>query len=58
MGYILREPDPDPAGVRSRPIRLTYLITDLNVGGVTLHLYRHAKSLPRDRVEVRVIRVL
>ena len=37
------------------PIRLTYLITDLNVGGVPLHLYRLAQSLPADRFAVRVI---
>lgn len=39
----------------SRPIRLTYLITDLKVGGVPLHLYRLATRLPRDRVHVRVV---
>jgi len=37
------------------PIRLTYLITDLKVGGVPLHLYRLATRLPRDQVQVRVI---
>ncbi|MHC4799536.1 MAG: glycosyltransferase, partial [Planctomycetota bacterium] len=38
-----------------RPIRLTYLITDLNVGGVPLHVYRLATRLPRDKFRVRVI---
>ena len=38
-----------------RAIRLTYLITDLKVGGVPLHLYRLATRLPKDRVRVRVI---
>lgn len=37
------------------PIRLTYLITDLNTGGVPLHLYRLATRLPRDRFDIRVI---
>jgi glycosyltransferase involved in cell wall biosynthesis len=37
------------------PIRLTYLITDLKVGGVPLHLYRLATRLPRDEAQVRVI---
>jgi len=36
-------------------IRLTYLITDLKVGGVPLHLYRLATRLARERVQVRVI---
>ncbi len=40
---------------RTRPIRLTYVITDLQVGGVPLHLYRLATRLPRDRYLVRVI---
>ncbi len=38
-----------------RPIRVTYLITDLKVGGVPLHLYRLATSLPAERFQVRVI---
>ncbi len=42
-------------GVQSRPIRLTYVITDLEVGGVPLHLHRLATRLPRDRFSVRVI---
>jgi glycosyltransferase involved in cell wall biosynthesis len=40
---------------RSGRIRLTYLITDLKVGGVPLHLYRLATRLPADRFSVRVI---
>jgi len=36
-------------------IKLTYLITDLKVGGVPLHLYRLATRLPTDRFQVRVI---
>jgi len=39
----------------SRHIRLNYLITDLEVGGVPLHLYRLATGLPADRFTVRVI---
>lgn len=39
----------------SRPITLTYVITDLEVGGVPLHLYRLATRLPRDRFRIRVI---
>ncbi len=38
-----------------RPIRLTYLITDLKRGGVPLHLYRLATRLPREQFDVRVI---
>lgn len=38
-----------------RPIRLTYLITDLQVGGVPLHLYRLATRLSRERFQVQVI---
>lgn len=38
-----------------RRIRLTYLITDLEVGGVPLHLLRLVSRLPPDRVSVRVI---
>lgn len=37
------------------PIRITYLITDLKVGGVPLHLYRLATRLPRDEIQARVI---
>lgn len=43
------------SGSPRRPIRITYLITDLEVGGVPLHLYRLATRLPRDRFDVRVI---
>jgi glycosyltransferase involved in cell wall biosynthesis len=39
----------------TRPLRITYLITDLKIGGVPLHLHRLATRLPRDRAEVRVI---
>lgn len=38
-----------------RPIRVNYVITDLKVGGVPLHLYRLATRLPRDEVLPRVI---
>lgn len=44
-----------PTPVPRRRIRLTYLITDLKVGGVPLHLYRLATSLPRERFDVQVI---
>jgi len=37
------------------PVKLTYLITDLEVGGVPLHLYRLVTRLPADRCQVRVI---
>ncbi len=37
------------------PLSLAYLITDLEVGGVPLHLFRLATALPRDRFRVRVI---
>ncbi|MBI4581102.1 MAG: glycosyltransferase [Planctomycetes bacterium] len=47
----MRSSGPHPA----RPIELTYLITDLKVGGVPLHLYRLATSLPPERFRVRVI---
>lgn len=46
------------AGTQSdlkKRIKLTYLITDLKVGGVPLHLYRLATRLPRDRFAIRVI---
>lgn len=39
----------------SRPLNLTFLITDLEIGGVPLHLLRLAKAMPRDRFGVRVI---
>lgn len=39
----------------ARPLRITYLITDLKIGGVPLHLHRLATRLPHDRAEVRVI---
>jgi starch synthase (maltosyl-transferring) len=39
----------------THPIKLTYLITDLKVGGVPLHLYRLATRLPRDEFEIRVV---
>ncbi|NLX13464.1 MAG: glycosyltransferase [Phycisphaerales bacterium] len=38
-----------------RPIYLTYLITDLEIGGVPLHLYRLITCLPRKEVRARVI---
>lgn len=38
-----------------RPIRITYVITDLEVGGVPLHLYRLTTLLPCDRFHVVVI---
>lgn len=38
-----------------RPVKLTYLITDLEVGGVPLHLYRLATRLPSDRFKIHVI---
>lgn len=40
---------------RRRPTRLTYLITDLQVGGVPLHLYRLATGMAAARYDVRVI---
>ena len=40
---------------QAMPIRITYLITDLRVGGVPLHLYRLATRLPRDKASVQVI---
>ncbi len=39
----------------ARPIRLTYVITDLEVGGVPLHLHRLATRLAGERFDVRVI---
>jgi len=42
-------------GSRDRPIRLTYVITDLELGGVPLHLHRLATRLPRDRFDPCVI---
>jgi glycosyltransferase involved in cell wall biosynthesis len=41
--------------VPHRPIRLDYLITDLQTGGVPLHLFRLASRLPRDQFDIRVI---
>lgn len=41
--------------VQPRPIKLTYLITDLEVGGVPLHLHRLATRLSRDEFDIRVI---
>ncbi len=38
-----------------RPLRLDYLITDLNVGGVPLHVYRLARRLPAGKIRLRVI---
>jgi len=38
-----------------RPIRVTYLITDLETGGVPLHLYRLARRLLPEQVRPRVI---
>jgi len=43
------------SGDAERVIRLTYLITDLNIGGVPLHLYRLASRLPPGRIRARVI---
>jgi len=39
----------------SERIKLTYLITDLEVGGVPLHLHRLATRLPADEFDIRVI---
>jgi len=39
----------------ARPIRLTWLITDLEVGGVPLHLHRLATRLAGGQFEVRVV---
>ena len=41
--------------IRRRPLRVTMLITDLEVGGVPLHVYRLATRLPPDKVKARVI---
>ncbi len=38
-----------------RRIRLTYVITDLAIGGVPLHLYRLATRLPRNRFHIHVV---
>lgn len=38
-----------------RPIRLTYVITDLELGGVPLHLHRLATRLPRDQFDIHVV---
>lgn len=38
-----------------RPLRITYLITDLKIGGVPLHLYRLATGMPRAEARVRVV---
>lgn len=54
------EPSPEahatvyPARV-GRPLRITYLITDLKIGGVPLHLYRLVTRLPADQVRARVV---
>ena len=40
---------------RMSRIRVLMLITDLNVGGTPLDVYRLATSLPRDRFEVLVV---
>src|SRR4051812_31049483 len=37
------------------PLRITFLITDLKVGGVPLHLYRLITRLPPEQVRVRVV---
>ncbi len=42
-------------GRSSRRIRVAYLITDLEVGGVPLHLYRLVTRLPSERFDARVI---
>ncbi|MGQ9651709.1 MAG: glycosyltransferase [Phycisphaerae bacterium] len=39
----------------NQPIRLTYVITDLAIGGVPLYLYRLATRLPRDRFQIHVV---
>lgn len=39
----------------ARPIRVTYVITDLKRGGVPLHLYRLATGLPTDQFDLQVI---
>lgn len=38
-----------------RPVRLTFVITDLELGGVPLHLYRLATRLSRERFSLEVI---
>lgn len=38
-----------------QPIRLTYVITDLAIGGVPLYLYRLATRLPRNRFQIHVV---
>lgn len=38
-----------------QPCRLVYLITDLKVGGVPLHLYRLATRLPKEHFAIDVI---
>jgi glycosyltransferase involved in cell wall biosynthesis len=43
------------ASVRHTRIKLTYLITDLKVGGVPLHLYRLATHLAGSQFQVQVI---
>jgi len=43
------------SGNADRPVRLTYVITDLALGGVPLHLYRLATHLPRDRFRINVV---
>ena len=45
----------DLSAMRGRPIRLTYLITDLEVGGVPLHLFRLATRLPNKAFQIQVI---
>jgi len=52
---VQRHCEASRAGRARRRIRITYLITDLNVGGVPLHLYRLATGLDRNRFHVRVI---
>jgi len=43
------------SGDAGRRIRLTYLITDLKVGGVPLHVRRLATRLPAERFRLKVI---
>ncbi len=43
------------APIAARPIRLTYVITDLELGGVPLHLHRLATRLPRDQFDIHVV---
>ncbi len=44
-----------PTEAADRPARILYLITDLETGGVPLHLLRLAAHLDRDRFDPRVV---